>query len=105
MDREAAFKSFIEQRPEDPFPRYGLAMEYRNRGRLEAAQEQFDALVERFPEYLATYLMAGNNLVDLGRKEAAAAMYRTGIAMCTRAGEGHTRGELEAALSDLDQAD
>jgi tetratricopeptide (TPR) repeat protein len=102
MDREAAFKSFIEQRPGDPFPRYGLAMEYRNTGRLEAAQAEFDALVERFPEYLATYLMAGNNLVDLGRKDAAAAMYRKGIEMSSRAGDGHTQSELEAALSELD---
>lgn len=104
MDREAAFKSFIEQKPDDPFPRYGLAMEYRNTGRLEAAHEQFEALIERFPEYLPSYLMAGNNLIDLDRKDEAAAVYRKGIDMAGGAGDSHTRGELVAALSSLDDA-
>ena len=32
MDRIATFKSFIARSPTDPFPRYGLAMDYASAG-------------------------------------------------------------------------
>ncbi|MCG8423176.1 MAG: tetratricopeptide repeat protein [Proteobacteria bacterium] len=101
MDRIATLKSFIERNSDDPFPRYGLAMEYRNTGQLDEAQAIFDELTERFPDYLAAYLMAGNNLADLGRKEDAAAMYRNGIEVSRRLGDAHTTSELETALAEL----
>lgn len=105
MDRIAHLKSFIDQQPADPFPRYGLAMEFRNTGDLEQAQAAFDELAESFPDYLAAYLMAGNNLVDLGRPHDAAARYRRGIEIAGKQGDGHARSELEAALAELPAAD
>lgn len=104
MDRVATFKSFIEKKPDDPFPRYGLAMEYRNTGRYQDAQKEFDLLAQRFPEYLATYLMSGNNLVDLGRKDDAIAVYKRGIEMSQKKSDAHTKRELEAALAELQSA-
>lgn len=101
MDRIATFKSFIEKKPDDPFPRYGLAMEYRNTGKYEKAQAEFDVLVERFPDYLATYLMAGNNLEDLERREDAKKIYRQGVERCRKQGDAHTASELQAALDAL----
>lgn len=101
MDRIATFKSFIERTPGDPFPRYSLAMEYRSRGELEQAWASFADVIEKFPEYVATYLMAGNTLVALGRHAEAADVYRRGIAAATTKGDHHTRGELEAALADI----
>lgn len=103
MERIATFKQFIEKKPDDPFPRYGLAMEYRNTGRYAEAQKVFDILVEKFPDYVPTYLMSGNNLVDLGRKPDAAAIYQRGIALCAKRGDSRTKGELEAALADLER--
>ena len=38
-------KSMVEQNPGQAFGRYGLAMEYVNTGDLEAATEQFTALL------------------------------------------------------------
>ena len=38
-------KSMVEQNPRDSFARYGLAMEYRNAGDLEAAMREFRALM------------------------------------------------------------
>ena len=101
MDRIAHLQSFIEQQPGEPFPRYGLAMEHRNAGDLDKAQAVFDLLAETFPDYLAAYLMAGNNLADLGRPDEAAERYRRGIEVARKQGNGHTRGELEAALAEL----
>ena len=49
MDRLATFRGFIERTPQDPFPRYGLAMEHRTRGELDLAWAAFNDLIEKFP--------------------------------------------------------
>ncbi len=102
MDRIATFKSFIARSPSDPFPRYGLAMELKGRGDLAEAWTAFSDLLENFPDYVATYLMAGGTLLALGRRDEAAAVYRQGIDVAGRKGDQHARGELETALRELD---
>jgi len=101
MDRIATFKSFIARSPADPFPRYGLAMELKSQGDLAAAWTAFSELLDQFPDYVATYLMAGGTLTGLGRKDEAAAIYRRGIEVAGRKGDAHARGELETALAEL----
>jgi len=102
MDRIATFKSFIARSPADPFPRYGLAMELKGRGDLAQAWTAFSDLLDNFPDYVPTYLMAGGTLSGLGRKEEAAAVYRRGVEVATRKGDQHARGELESALNELE---
>jgi len=101
MDRIATFKSFIARTPTDPFPRYGLAMEHKTRGELDAAWAAFSELLDQFPDYVPSYLMAGGTLAALGRKAEAAAVYRRGIEAATRKSDLHARGELESALGEL----
>jgi tetratricopeptide (TPR) repeat protein len=98
MDRIATFKNFIARAPADPFPRYGLAMELKGRGELAAAWDQFAELLERFPDYVPTYLMAGSTLVALGRKDEAMGIYRRGVEVAQQSGDLHARRELESAL-------
>ena len=104
MDRIATFRSFISRSPSDPFPRYGLAMELKGQGNLAEAWTTFAELLERFPDYVPSYLMAGGTLVALGRKDEAADIYRKGIEVATRRGDQHARRELEAALSEVTPA-
>jgi hypothetical protein len=101
MDRIATFRNFITTKPQDPFPRYGLAMEHKTRGELVEAWTVFAELMDRFPDYVPTYLMAGGTLVGLGRKDEAAATYRKGIEVATRHGDQHARRELEGALLEI----
>jgi hypothetical protein len=101
MDRIASFKSFIARSPADPFPRYGLAMEHKARGDLAGAWTVFSDLLDGFPDYVPTYLMAGGTLLGLGRKDEAAEVYRRGIEAATRKGDVHARGELESALNEI----
>jgi tetratricopeptide (TPR) repeat protein len=101
MDRLANFRSFITRSPQDPFPRYGLAMEHRTRGELAEAWVAFAELLESFPTYVPTYLMAGGTLVSLGRKEEAADIYRRGVEVASTSGDQHARRELEGALAEL----
>ena len=101
MDRIATFKSFISRSPADPFPRYALAMEHKGRAELAEAWTAFAELLEQFPDYVATYLMAGQTLVALGRRDEAADVYQRGIASASKNGDQHARGELESALAEL----
>jgi tetratricopeptide (TPR) repeat protein len=101
FSRVDALLGFIQQKPQDPFPRYALALEYKNAGRLDEARATFDALMSAHPDYTAAYLHAGNTLVALGLRDDARAVYRRGVDACVRRGDAHARGELEGALASL----
>ncbi len=101
MDRIAAFKSIIARSPADPFPRYGLAMEHKSRGDHAEAWTAFSELLEKFPDYVPTYLQAGGTLVALGRRTEAADVYRRGIDAAARKGDGHAKSELASALGEI----
>lgn len=101
MDRIATFKTFITRSPADPFPRYGLAMEYKGAGALNEAWVTFEELLAKFPDYVPTYLMAGGTLVALGRAAQAADVFRTGIEVAGKKGDLHAKKELETALAEL----
>ena len=101
MSRVDALLKFIAEKPQDPFPRYALAMEHKNAGRLLDARAAFESLLAVCPDYTASYLHAGNTLVALGDRDAAAEVYRRGIEVAARRGDAHTRGEIEGALAAL----
>src|SRR5437867_13263896 len=100
-DRLEMLLAFANQRPNDPFARYGLAMEYKNRGRLDDAAETFRTLIAAHPDYTPAYLHAGNTEVELGRRDEARSIYQAGIAACTRKGDAHAQSELQTALASL----
>jgi tetratricopeptide (TPR) repeat protein len=99
--RLQALLEAVESRPEDPFPRYGLALEYKGMGRREDAAETLRNLIDAHPTYVPAYLQAGMVLVDLGRAEAAKAVLERGVEVATRAGNGHAKSELLAALQAI----
>ena len=101
FSRIDALVGFIQQKPQDPFPRYALALEYKNAGRLDEARTTFDALMSAHPDYTAAYLHAGNTLLALGLRDDARAVYQRGVEVCVRRGDAHARGELEGALASL----
>jgi tetratricopeptide (TPR) repeat protein len=99
--RVEALKKFIASRPDDPFPRYGLALEYKNADRLAEARVEFETLMGAHPDYTAAYLHAGNVVLALGDRGEARAIFERGVQACIRRGDGHARGELEGALALL----
>ncbi|HZZ85468.1 MAG TPA: tetratricopeptide repeat protein [Anaeromyxobacteraceae bacterium] len=98
--RLAQLQKFVEQKPEDAFARYALAMCLRSMGRQEEAVREFEELVRRAPEYVPSYLMLGQVLEALSRREEAARAYEAGVA-AARAHDEHARGELSQALDAL----
>jgi Tfp pilus assembly protein PilF len=94
-------KGMLEQDPRNSFARYGLAMEYKNSGDLEAAEREFRTLLEADPSYAAGYFHAGQTLERLGKLDDARAMYVEGIEVTSRKGDLHARDELRGALELL----
>jgi len=100
-NRLDTIKRMLEQNPQDSFLRYGLAMEHRNAGDLEAAAAEFRNLIAANPDYVAAYFHGGQTLERMARLDEARALYQSGIEASRRTGDAHARGELEAALSML----
>lgn len=100
-ERTEILKNMVAQNPQNTFARYGLAMEYANRGDLEAAVAEFRLLLEQDADYAAAYFHGGQALEKLGRVEEARDFYQRGIECTSRTGDRHTQSELEAALDML----
>ncbi len=96
--RTEILKQMLEADPGNSFARYGLAMENLNAGNLEGCVGEFEALLERDPNYSAAYFHGGQTLEKLGRLDDARNYYRRGLAV-TR--DPHARGEMQAALDIL----
>ena len=85
----------------DPFAWYGLALEYRNLDRNEEALETFRTLRAKTPDYVAMYLMCGQLLEKMGRKDDAIEWLDAGIVAAKAKGDSHALGELEGARDAL----
>ena len=100
-DRLATIRAYVESRPEEPFPRYGLAMEYVKANLLAEAEAQFLELRRRHPDYVPTYYQHGMVLARLDRVPEARQTWEEGIRQSLAKGDTHTAGELEAALAEF----
>lgn len=102
VDRLAMLQRMVEARPDDPFPRYGLAMEQRGRGDLASASETFEGLLGQFPNYVPAYLMYGQMLRDGGEPLRAAEVLDRGMKVALDVGDHHAYGELREARQSLE---
>lgn len=91
----------LTQKPNDAFARYGLAMEYSNRGETEQALAEFQKLLAAHPDYTAGYFMAAQTLVRAERTDEAKKMLQDGIQSAQRTHNGHAQSEMEGLLMEL----
>ena len=94
-------EEFALRKPDDPFVRYGLAMECMNSGDAAAADQQFRTLIERTPSYVPVYLMYAQMLVRESRADEAKLVLSNGISAASKKGDQHASAEMEALLSEL----
>lgn len=99
--RKQQIEEMLAEDPNDPFLRYGLAMEYVSEGQDDEAARCFQELLRRSPDYVPGYMQAGRALVRLGREDEARAMYRSGIAAARQKGDTHAAEEMQAFLDEL----
>jgi tetratricopeptide (TPR) repeat protein len=100
--RKQQIEEMLSQDPNDPFLRYGLAMEYVGTGQDEEAVRCFEQLLQASPDYVPGYMQAGRALVRLDRLEAARAIFQSGIAVARQQGDQHAAEEMGGFLEGLD---
>ena len=91
----------IAKGTQDPFVRYAHAMELRSLGRGDDALTALLDVRERHPEYVPSYLMAGQLAIELGRAEEARDWLVRGAEVAARAGDAHALSEMQRALDTL----
>ena len=96
------FDTMIAKGSQDPFVHYARAMELRSLERFDHALAAYQKVMQAFPDYVPTYLMAGQGAEQLGRAADARAALVAGIAAAQRTGDGHALGELRGLLAGLD---
>ena len=94
-------KALFAQDPGNALVGYGLAQELAGLGRLEDAVAQYQRLIAVKPDYCAAYFHGARTLEQLGRRDDARALYRTGIDTATRVGDNHAASEMQSALMEL----
>jgi tetratricopeptide (TPR) repeat protein len=99
--RREVLEQFVTQKPADAFARYGLALECAKAGDDQAATDHFQKLLETNPQYVAGYFQFGQLLSRLGRLDEARKLLSDGIVVAQKAGDSHSRDEMQAALSSL----
>jgi Tfp pilus assembly protein PilF len=99
--RKQQIEEMLAEAPDDPFLRYGLAMEYAGAGQDEEALRRFQDLLRVAPDYVPAYMQAARALVRLGREEEARTLYRTGITTAQQKGDQHAADEMQRFLDEL----
>jgi predicted Zn-dependent protease len=103
MDKIAGLKEILSIDPNNAFARYGLAMEYVNRGEIATGLAEFDTLLAAHPDYTAGYFMAAQTLAKEERVPEAIARLHAGIACARRTGNNHALSEMQGMLDELDR--
>jgi Tfp pilus assembly protein PilF len=101
MNRIEILKGFLAENASDSFSRYALALEYNKQGQHDEALREFETVKANDPAYVPTYFQLGQLYQKLGRTHDAEKTFRTGITVAAKAGDEHTRSELEDALEGL----
>lgn len=96
-------KKELEKNPDDPFTRYLMALEYVKIDQPSEAFNQFQRLIENHPDYVATYYQYAAALEKAGQINDAKEIFRMGIAAAGKAGDAHTKSELQQALDLIEE--
>jgi Tfp pilus assembly protein PilF len=101
MNRIEILKGFLNDNANDSFSRYALALEYVKLGQNDDAVREFETVKKNDPAYVATYFQLGQLYQKMGQAHEAEKTFRTGITVAAKAGDDHTKSELEGALEAL----
>ena len=102
MSRLEKLQELLKATPDDPFLHYGLAMEHRRAGKVDAALACLADALAKDPNYVAAYFQQGQILAEQGNSVAAGQALRAGIGVANRIGDSHAAGEMAGLLETLE---
>jgi tetratricopeptide (TPR) repeat protein len=94
-------EQLLESDPDDVFLQYALAKARISEGDVEAGLAQFQAVIDRQPDYVPAYFQKGQALADRGRADEARAVLISGINVARKVGDGHAEREMTEFLESL----
>ncbi len=94
-------EDMVRAKPADAFLRYALAMELKGQAKNDAALREFQTLTEKNPDYVATYLIYGQLLANVGKTDDAKKVLERGQAVAQKAGNMHALSEISELLGSL----
>jgi Tfp pilus assembly protein PilF len=100
LDRLQLLRDFIDEEPENPFNYYALALELREKSPDEA-EESFEYLLAKHPDYLPTYFPAAHFFAEREAIGKASEIFEKGLALAERLGEEKTLKELKNAYQNF----
>src|SRR5438067_11388375 len=101
--RKQQLEAMLADDPNDPFLRYGLAMEFVSEGDHAQAARCFRELLEVAPDYVPGYLQAGQALLRLNRRDEARDVWQRGVGVARARGDTHAADEMQGFLANLDE--
>jgi predicted Zn-dependent protease len=100
--RRQQIEELLADDPNDPFLRYGLAMEHVSAGADVEAVKCFQELLVVAADYLPAYLQLAQAHIRLGQPAEARAALARGIPVAQRQGDAHAAEEMQGFLAGLD---
>ena len=91
---------FLEKEPDDPFLLYAIATEY-GEVNPEKAASYYNVLLDKHPEYSATYYHAAALFAEMGEIDKAKKTYEIGIQICEKQKEVKALAELKNAYQNF----
>ncbi len=103
MSRIEKLIEFLQESPGDSFLQHALALEYIKIEEGKKAQELFEKILEKEPDYVGSYYHLGKLLEKKGETEYALNTYEKGMAIAKAKNDKHSYSELQAAKEDLEE--
>lgn len=100
--RREQLEELLAEMPDDPFVRYGLAMECVSAGQDGEAVRQLRELIGIAPDYSPAYMQAGQALVRLGRPAEAKEVWAKGSAVAGKQGDRHAADEMQGLIESVE---
>jgi Tfp pilus assembly protein PilF len=101
IDRISKLQEFLQKQPNDSFLQHALALEFVKQENDEEAENLFQNILEKEPDYVGSYYHLGKLLERNGRTDEAISTYEKGMAIAKSAGDQHAYNELQGAYEDL----
>lgn len=99
--RTDALRKMAAAHPEDPRPRFGLALEFERAGDWEAAAAELRGYLGLADDEGNAFGRLGHALRQLGRDDEAREAYRQGISAAERHGHPTMAMEFEEVLEEM----
>lgn len=100
--RKEQLEAMLAEEPNDPFLRYGLAMEHVSGGDDRTAVECFRDLLAVAADYVPAYLQGGQALARLNRPAEARELWTRGVAVARQKGDAHAADEMSGMIATLE---